>query len=1405
MQTGTGTRLWRKNTGTGDTGWTAIPTFDDMTGTAGNLAKWTGTNTLGNSIVTESGTVVRVVGGSLVVDTTLGVSGAATFSAPGTTNTAPNLFNAGTNVLAARFGSGDTTGFTVNQYGGAVRFNGTGTQWGDLAFFPTGGGNGNQGHFRFSVTGDPLDTTPDAKLGVGDLYVAGNGGFGTLSPTAKVHAGTGSFLAGWPYTASVGTPALGMFAHGTSASPVALTAPIVSIVGHVTGEPGANEGLFTVYASRAGGDAMAGSFTAVPLTAGRQAAAIQGHVLMDAGTVGSYAAGFPLWLSCQVYNPYDSCSTEINPGNFSGADPANDGEYQVPGLSNALALIATGNKKSSSAIYIGTQDLVNAQFQRGIDFQQGAISGNAIVLPNAAAVAYRNVANSAKVPVVKLNAGNDLELLGGLVTVLDTGEVGAGTTDPKATLHLSSNVPRVALFDTDAALSSANPAWIVRASNDGFFRIQTTSDVNYTTIENRLTLDTAGQMKLWYDASNYITFTVGATGTVTMDIVGTTAALVVQDLMRGANYVSQLTEGALNLATGEADLRYLFVDEMHAKVFIADLEQALAGGQIISKSVAMVHETFTCPAASATAALTVRDLPSATGMATFQNGDWVVLRTFSRAAGSLTIANCVGTVVLDAAFGASGFCNVGNGCTTGTAHQRYTFTRGAGPIGAGVCSGAMAASTQVLPDSLGLDYGVPGNGFVETSAIDGIYGANSPYTRTVTWTTCPISANFTVRTQVGNVKGITSVLEYGAVLGRFAATDGQYIRATNLAFELHGIDLTIWDGTNCAFKMIRNAGAPYFSMGAPCPTAYATGTGIFMGDDGGYKFRVGNPSGNQLAWNGSILSIGDVNNEWLYLNGSAVRIQDGATIWTEVAGGILTLGPTAVSGQIIISAASGLQMLDAASVQRVQLTIAGVLTLGVTSGEHLYADGTSLRFKDGATIYTDLTAGALTLGASTDTRILLDTTNGFRLVDEAGNVRSQLSTAGVLTLGDTAVENVLISSAAVQIRDGTAVLAELAGGSLTLGATGAEHLLADGTNLKFKNASTVLLTVDGTDGVSIAMPTGGVATATGAYRFTGGGANGEGVGLTAYSDSGATFTAQTLTAMTSLTTTYMIVKAAHSSGGIAEMRATAVRSGSNTHTTLTLESTPALLGNDYVLLQPTGGFVGIGTTTPNAKLDVQSPSTNATQIILDGSQATGANNAKLSFYLANATPARVAFGHIQMLSHTRTAGSEKGQMRFFVANSGDGDGNETMTLLGSRVGLKCTDPDNDLEVGGTGAGCNTGTYSYVNAGDSAFTPSSSRALKTNIVPFVAPDILARMRSVQPSTYDWRDGSGTNKLGLIAEDFFTVLRRGDGKHISGQDVMMATWLGVQALDTVTLQQAREIAELKARIIALENRR
>lgn len=398
------------------------------------------------------------------------------------------------------------------------------------------------------------------------------------------------------------------------------------------------------------------------------------------------------------------------------------------------------------------------------------------------------------------------------------------------------------------------------------------------------------------------------------------------------DYVSQTTKWRIdNLGAG--DFRYLFTDELHAKAFIADLEQALAGGQIITKSVGVLGANFTAPAAGGTATLTMKDLPSASNMQIFETstdgglGDWIRIRTFSRASGSLSITDCWGrvTAYVDQAGGL----------------QTYTFTRGSG-----VNAGAMTAGTIVETDAIILDYGVSGNGFYEVNAIDGLYGINSPHASIVTWSgASPIAANQTLRSRFGNLRGVTAITnEFGFIAGTYAATNGQFIRASNQAFELHGINLLMWDAGVNVIKLDRTA--PSFAIGSPVPSAYATGTGIWMGKDAGsYKMRVGIPGGAGWFWNGAVLT-------WQAAN------------TTLDASGNLTASNATLSGQITATTGSiGGWSITAAAISSGGITLASHATpasnkIFVGTGTYgnantpFYVDG-SARFSLGAKLTWD--------------------------------------------------------------------------------------------------------------------------------------------------------------------------------------------------------------------------------------------------------------------------------------------------------------------------------------------------------------------------------------------------------------------------------------------------------------------
>lgn len=354
-----------------------------------------------------------------------------------------------------------------------------------------------------------------------------------------------------------------------------------------------------------------------------------------------------------------------------------------------------------------------------------------------------------------------------------------------------------------------------RILNNGNILVATTTDSGYK-------LDVNGTARVATSVTTPLITTVGAGVDLTVasadDILLDPASNIVKltpdVVVQSDNYASQLT-GMRVTYDGQGDFRYLYTDELHAKAFIADLEQALAGGQIICKSVSILHQDFTAPAAGGTAQLVMRDLPSATGMAVFVDGDYVRIRTFSRAGGGLSITDCWGTVVLDTSYGTSGF-------NSADKSQRYTFTRSTAPN-----AGAMSAGTVVEADAIILDYGTSGNGFYEVNAIDGLYAANSPYFQVVTWAGHPRSQ--TVRLRGGNLYGIfAQANEYGLYAGAGVTDSDQYLRMSNIAVRLNNVPLRL-----------HNSGVQTVNIDS-------AGTNIWVGP---------NSTDKRLYWNGALLSV----------------------------------------------------------------------------------------------------------------------------------------------------------------------------------------------------------------------------------------------------------------------------------------------------------------------------------------------------------------------------------------------------------------------------------------------------------------------------------------------------------------------------------------------------------------------
>lgn len=201
-----------------------------------------------------------------------------------------------------------------------------------------------------------------------------------------------------------------------------------------------------------------------------------------------------------------------------------------------------------------------------------------------------------------------------------------------------------------------------------------------------------------------------------------------------------------------------------------------------------------------------------------------------------------------------------------------------------------------------------------------------------------------------------------------------------------------------------------------------------------------------------------------------------------------------------------------------------------------------------------------------------------------------------------------------------------------------------------------------------------------------------------------------------------------------------------------------------------GGNVGIGTAGPGTLLEV--------------SAADSSNQLRV-----RRTGSSLGYGDIYANSNGLNI-------------VGGGGANVLLNPAGGNVGIGTAIVGANLNISNAAqTAC-----SYINAGSTSFTACSSRDIKENIKPFAADNILGRIASVPVNTYDFKNCTSEgcrNNLGLIAEDFQTVLNRGNGKTVNGQDVQMALWLGVQQLIKENQQSQEQISQLKSDNDALKS--
>lgn len=229
--------------------------------------------------------------------------------------------------------------------------------------------------------------------------------------------------------------------------------------------------------------------------------------------------------------------------------------------------------------------------------------------------------------------------------------------------------------------------------------------------------------------------------------------------------------------------------------------------------------------------------------------------------------------------------------------------------------------------------------------------------------------------------------------------------------------------------------------------------------------------------------------------------------------------------------------------------------------------------------------------------------------------------------------------------------------------------------------------------------------------------------------------------------------------------------------TLPFRVRPGASSNSLVI--DTDSDVGVGVLSPQAPLHVVlggttfTPNPDTATLIQQTSPGEG-----VILSLIGDANSQIAFGD----------SASEFQGRFVYEHSNDAlriftSGSEQMRLEGDGdLCVGCTTTNFDFQVS------NGATFSAINAGDSSFTTSSSRTLKTDLKPVRIDNILDLVTKIDVYEYDFIQGPA-DRLGLMAEDFHQIFQRGSDATLNSQEIQMALWLAVQKLT----QQNQELVE------------
>lgn len=231
--------------------------------------------------------------------------------------------------------------------------------------------------------------------------------------------------------------------------------------------------------------------------------------------------------------------------------------------------------------------------------------------------------------------------------------------------------------------------------------------------------------------------------------------------------INEVSSGTSALTIGT-----ISVDELRAKVFVADEVRVDRGEQVWGKSFGIVESEFVTPSAIGGDGVNIwfENAPAMAG-AIFSNADWLRLRIFDRTSG-FTIANVWGQVYTAASGAIPGYL-----LDSTNNRQRWRFVLRQGPT-----------SYEVKKGITVIDYGASGQPYIFLSAVD---PAGAPYIKFNVWSgSNPFTAaNQTTTTIIGSLKSIFGIVnENGFAGGTGFTTADQYVKASNEGVIFNNVD-----------------------------------------------------------------------------------------------------------------------------------------------------------------------------------------------------------------------------------------------------------------------------------------------------------------------------------------------------------------------------------------------------------------------------------------------------------------------------------------------------------------------------------------------------------------------------------------------------------------------------------------